>query len=110
VSAARRVAIEEDFSWLRLLCLLVSRIRASATLRKRSAGRRPSRRWLRRAASLKDLYWTLGRYDVIAVCEGPDDEAATALSLSVSSRGNVRSQTLRAFSFDEMKLILGKMV
>jgi uncharacterized protein with GYD domain len=33
-----------------------------------------------------------------------------ALSLSVSSRGNVRSQTLRAFSFDEMKMILGKMV
>jgi uncharacterized protein with GYD domain len=33
-----------------------------------------------------------------------------ALSLSVSSRGNVRSQTLRAFSFDEMKTILSKMV
>jgi len=60
--------------------------------------------------TVKDLYWTLSQYDVIAVCEGPDDEAATALSLSVSSRGNVRSQTLRAFSFDEMKLILGKMV
>ena len=60
--------------------------------------------------TVKDLYWTLGQYDVIAVCEEPDDEAATALSLSVSSRGNVRSQTLRAFSFDEMKLILGKMV
>ena len=60
--------------------------------------------------TVKDLYWTLGQYDVIAVCEAPDDEAATALSLSVSSRGNVRFQTLRAFSFDEMKMILGKMV
>jgi uncharacterized protein with GYD domain len=60
--------------------------------------------------TVKDLYWTLGHYDVIAVCEGPDDEAAIALSLSVSSRGNVRSQTLRAFSFDEMKAILSKMV
>jgi uncharacterized protein with GYD domain len=40
----------------------------------------------------------------------PDDEAATALSLSVCSRGNVRPETLRAFSFDEMKKILGKMV
>jgi uncharacterized protein with GYD domain len=28
----------------------------------------------------------------------------------ITSRGNVRSQTLRAFSFDEMKMILGKMV
>jgi uncharacterized protein with GYD domain len=60
--------------------------------------------------TVKDLYWTLGQYDVIAVCEAPDDEAAIALSLSVSSRGNVRSQTLRAFSFDEMKVILGRMV
>ena len=60
--------------------------------------------------TVKDMYWTLGRYDVIAICEAPDDEAATALSLSVCSRGNVRSPTLRAFSFDEMKTILGKMV
>jgi uncharacterized protein with GYD domain len=60
--------------------------------------------------TVKDMYWTLGRYDVIAICEAPDDEAATALSLSVCSRGNVRSETLRAFSFDEMKTILDKMV
>ena len=58
----------------------------------------------------KDLYWTLGKYDVIAICEAPDDETATALSLSVCSRGNVRSETQRAFSFEEMKKILGKMV
>ena len=38
------------------------------------------------------------------------DAALTALALSVSSRGNVRSETLRAFSFDEMKKILGKLV
>lgn len=60
--------------------------------------------------TVKDLYWTLGQYDVIAVCEAPDDETATAFSLSVSSRGNIRSQTLRAFSFDEMKMLLGKIV
>jgi len=60
--------------------------------------------------TVKDLYWTLGSHDVVAVCQAPDDEAATALALSVSSRGNVRSETLRAFSFDEMQKILGKMV
>lgn len=60
--------------------------------------------------TVKDLFWTLGQYDVVAVCEAPDDETATAFSLSVSSRGNIRSQTLRAFSFDEMKMLLGKMV
>jgi uncharacterized protein with GYD domain len=60
--------------------------------------------------TVKDLYWTLGQYDVVAVCEAPDDETATAFSLSVTARGNIRSQTLRAFSSDEMKMILGKMV
>ena len=60
--------------------------------------------------TVKDLYWTLGKYDVVAICEAPDDESATALSLSLCSRGNVRSETLRAFSFEEMKKILGKMV
>jgi uncharacterized protein with GYD domain len=58
--------------------------------------------------AVKDLYWTLGSRDVVAVCEAPDDESATALSLSVCSRGNVRSETLRAFSFEEMKKIIGR--
>lgn len=25
--------------------------------------------------AVKDLYWTLGTYDVVAVCESPDDKA-----------------------------------
>jgi uncharacterized protein with GYD domain len=61
-------------------------------------------------ATVKEIYWTLGSRDIVAICEAPDDEAATVLSLSVASRGNVRSETLRAFSFDEMKKIVGKMV
>ena len=61
-------------------------------------------------ATVKDIYWTLGSHDVVAICEAPDDETATAMSLSVASRGNVRSQTLRAFSFDVMKKILAKTV
>ena len=60
--------------------------------------------------TVKDMYWTLGRHDIVAICEAPDDETATALSLSVASRGNVRTETLRAFSFDEVKKIHGKMV
>jgi uncharacterized protein with GYD domain len=60
--------------------------------------------------TVKDIYWTLGSRDIVAICDAPDDEAATVLALSVSSRGNVRSETLRAFSFDEMNKILGKLV
>ena len=61
-------------------------------------------------AVLKVLCWTIGRYDVIAVFEAPDDESATALSFSASSLGNTRAEILRAFSFEEMSKILAKMV
>lgn len=42
--------------------------------------------------------------------EAPDDESATTLSFSVSSLGSVRTELLRAFSFEEMRGILAKMV
>jgi uncharacterized protein with GYD domain len=61
-------------------------------------------------ATVKDIYWTLGAHDIVAICEAPGDEAATALSLSVAMRGNIRSETLRAFSLNEMKSILDKVV
>ncbi len=48
--------------------------------------------------------------DVIAVFEASDDESAAALALSASSLGNTRCETLRAFSFDEMRRTLSKMV
>src|SRR3954463_15346233 len=59
--------------------------------------------------TVKDLYWTLGPYDVVAIGEAPDDETATAAALSISALGHVRTQTLRAFSRDEMGAILDKM-
>ncbi|HJZ31055.1 MAG TPA: GYD domain-containing protein [Hyphomicrobiaceae bacterium] len=60
--------------------------------------------------TMKESYWTLGRYDVVAVFEAPDDETMTAFSLSVARLGNVKTETLRAFSATEMASILGKMV
>ncbi|MDQ2916276.1 MAG: GYD domain-containing protein [Pseudomonadota bacterium] len=57
----------------------------------------------------KSLYWTVGKYDVVATFEAPDDAAMTALSLALSSSGNVRTQTMRAFSKDEMGGILSKL-
>jgi uncharacterized protein with GYD domain len=57
---------------------------------------------------VKDLYWTLGQYDLVITLEAPDEEAVTALGLSAGSLGNVRTQTLRAFNSEEMGRILGK--
>lgn len=57
----------------------------------------------------KSLYWTIGKYDVVATFEAPDDASITALSLAISAGGNVRTQTLRAFSRDEMGGIIAKL-
>jgi uncharacterized protein with GYD domain len=57
---------------------------------------------------VKDLYYTVGHYDVVVVMEGSDEAVTTAL-LKVGSLGNVRTETLRGFSLDDMKKIIGKM-
>jgi uncharacterized protein with GYD domain len=59
-------------------------------------------------ATIKEVYWTLGAYDIATVVEAPDDATLTALMLTVGRLGNVRTQTLRAFSAAEMEKILGK--
>jgi uncharacterized protein with GYD domain len=60
--------------------------------------------------TIKDMYWTIGPFDVVTICEAPDDETATALSLSIAARGHVRTQTLRAFNSTEISKVIGKMV
>ena len=56
----------------------------------------------------KDFFWTLGSYDVVAIFEAPDDASMTAFGLAIGSGGNVRTQTLRAFSREEMNGILAR--
>jgi uncharacterized protein with GYD domain len=56
--------------------------------------------------TIKDLYWTLGSYDVVAIMDAPDEMTVTAIELSLAQAGNVRTQTMRGFSADEMGKIL----
>jgi uncharacterized protein with GYD domain len=58
--------------------------------------------------SFTDIYWTLGAHDIVATVEAPDDESLAAALLAVAQQGNIRTTTLRAFSRDEMRAIIGK--
>jgi uncharacterized protein with GYD domain len=58
--------------------------------------------------NLKDAYWTIGPYDIVAVAEAPDDETMTAMALQAGALGNIRTTTLRAFNRDEMAGIIEK--
>lgn len=60
-------------------------------------------------ATMSQIYWTLGNYDLVAIIEAPDDASATAFALAIGAAGNVRTQTLRAFDRDEMNGILAKL-
>ncbi|MGE0355429.1 MAG: GYD domain-containing protein [Burkholderiales bacterium] len=58
--------------------------------------------------TMKDIHWTLGAHDMVVTFDAPDDAAMTALGLSIGKAGNVRTQTMRAFSPEEMGAILAK--
>jgi uncharacterized protein with GYD domain len=60
-------------------------------------------------ATVKEIFWTLGQYDVVVVVEARDEISMAALSMSAGALGNARTQTLRAFSETEIKTILGRM-
>jgi uncharacterized protein with GYD domain len=57
----------------------------------------------------KSVYWTQGSYDVVATIEAPDEERGLAILFTLGSMGNMRSQTLRAYTAEEMGRVLGKM-
>jgi uncharacterized protein with GYD domain len=57
---------------------------------------------------VREALYTVGEYDIVVVTEFPDDETATAALLRVASLGNVRTNTMRAFTADEMGGIIGR--
>jgi uncharacterized protein with GYD domain len=59
--------------------------------------------------TVKDIYWTIGSHDLVGIFEAPDDAAITAFALSIGMGGNIRTQTLRAFSKDEINGVLGRL-
>jgi uncharacterized protein with GYD domain len=60
-------------------------------------------------ATVREVYWTLGAHDVVAIIDAPDAESVTALGLAAGSLGNVRTETLRAFNAAEMTKITDKL-
>lgn len=56
---------------------------------------------------IKDTYLTMGRYDLVCVIEGPDDETVARALLTLGSQGNVRTETLKAWTEDDFRKIVG---
>jgi uncharacterized protein with GYD domain len=57
---------------------------------------------------VREALYTVGEYDIVVVTEFPDDETATAGLLRVGALGNIRTNTMRAFTADEMGGIISR--
>ena len=58
--------------------------------------------------TIKDIFWTLGAYDLVVTMEGPNDETAASLMMKLGAVGNLKSQTLRAFTESEIDPITSR--
>ena len=56
--------------------------------------------------SMKGVYLTLGRYDLVVISEAPDDETAARGLLTIAKGGAIRTETLKAFTEAEFKRII----
>lgn len=59
--------------------------------------------------NMKEIYWTMGAFDLIGIFEAPDDASMSAVALAIGAAGNVRGQTLRAYSKEEMDGVIKKL-
>lgn len=58
---------------------------------------------------LKAFYLTVGQYDAVAIAELPDDTALAKLALALGAQGNIRTETLRAFTETEYRRIVSEL-
>jgi len=58
--------------------------------------------------TIHGVFFTMGRYDIAARLTAPDDETISALALKVAQLGNVRTETMRAYTEEEFAKIVEK--
>ena len=58
--------------------------------------------------SITSTLWTVGKYDIIHFFEAADDETAAIFTYTLSSMGNVKAHTMRAYDANDMEKIIGK--
>jgi uncharacterized protein with GYD domain len=59
--------------------------------------------------NMRDLFWTLGEFDLVCVLEADDEASLAAFNLATAAQGNVRTRSLRAYTAGEMDKILAKL-
>jgi Uncharacterized conserved protein len=58
---------------------------------------------------LKSFYLVTGQYDLVCVVDVPSDEVLAKAVLNIASKGNVKTETIRAFTEEEYRKIIGSL-
>jgi uncharacterized protein with GYD domain len=58
---------------------------------------------------LQSFFMTTGKFDMVIICDAPNDEAMAKAVLALVSSGNITTQTSRAFTEDEYRKIMGSL-
>ena len=80
--------------------------KVSSSAKRLDAGRKEFKK---AGIEMRDVYLTMGRYDLVCVLEAPDDETLAKGILTLGSQGNVSTETLKAFKEDQYRKIIGSL-
>ena len=62
-----------------------------------------------RLDTARELYKSMGTFDVVVISEAPDDETATKLALTIISAGPIRAETTRLFTEGEYRKLIAEL-
>ena len=79
---------------------------SSATKETVQRARRAREQAQKMGARLREVIWTMGRYDAVAIIEAPNDETASRFALWVGAQGAARTETLRGYTEEEIAKIV----
>jgi uncharacterized protein with GYD domain len=58
--------------------------------------------------TVKQIYWTMGGFDGLLILQAKSEEAAAAVLFDLAAKGNVHTQTMRAFEENEIRDLVGR--
>jgi uncharacterized protein with GYD domain len=95
------------FTYIGLLNFTDQGLHAVKDTTKRAVAAKETAR--KHGINMRDIFWTLGEYDLVCVLEAEDESALAAFNLGLAAQGNVRTRSLRAYTAGEMDKILAKL-
>ena len=60
-------------------------------------------------AEITQYYLVMGQYDAVVIAEAPNAETAGKLALAIGAQGNIRTETLQAFTEDEYRKVIASL-